>query len=501
MMVVTLHLPRPLPHQRVVLDDPSKRKVWRAGRRTGKSIAGMVAGTRGHGPRQPDGKRPLKGMLDGGNIAWVTKTYKQSEVIWRRLLKRFRPLEGVVVSIDREDKRIAMLHNDGALTVWSGHTRDALDNLRGDGYDGVLLDEAGYMDAEYAVAEVAETALLDTGGWLLVFSSTNAGWDGNGQRVTPSFLNRLCQECMDGTRPSWSHFHNRTEDNPRLDAEAVRTLRAEYPADSVTVQQEMDALLLAGGLLALLIDRNQVVMDRKVMVPSHWTWFAAIDWGYTHPWSFGLFAMNDAGTVTLVESATGRKQDPKGIEEACRAVMRAHNLTWDKVQYTVAGGDVFDEHGKSRGLSGPKINEQWQALGWTVLRSQASGSGKRVVSLNNLRHYLSEGQFRMFDTPENMRTLKVLESRITDPNDPEDVLKVDADADGRGGDDPFDMVRYGLFSRPITPKAPKPPRAADTSEGLMALAKKYGVPWSKKGGDDHGRSVRVPRVQDLEEIR
>lgn len=32
-----------------------------------------------------------------------------------------------------------------------------------------------------------------------------------------------------------------------------------------------------------------------------------------------------------------------------------------------------------------------------------------------------------------------------DPHRPEDVLKVDVDEDGNGGDDPYDTVRYGLM--------------------------------------------------------
>jgi len=32
-----------------------------------------------------------------------------------------------------------------------------------------------------------------------------------------------------------------------------------------------------------------------------------------------------------------------------------------------------------------------------------------------------------------------------DPRRPEDVLKVDCDEEGNGGDDPYDTARYGLM--------------------------------------------------------
>ena len=49
----------------------------------------------------------------------------------------------------------------------------------------------------------------------------------------------------------------------------------------------------------------------------------------------------------------------------------------------------------------------------------------------------------------------------TDPNRPDDVLKTDADADGRGGDDPYDAASYALM------EASRPPQgyAASPLEG------------------------------------
>lgn len=453
MTAAHLKLPRPLPFQSGVLNDPSPRKVLRAGRRFGKSVAGVVAATRGHGPLLPNGRRAMKGMLDGGNVAWVTKTYKQSKVLWRRLLRLFGPLEGSVVSIDREDRRIEMLKNGGALTVWTGHTRDAIDNLRGDAFDGVLLDEAAYIDAQYAIDEVIEPALLDTDGWLFVFSTPNGSWDGNEQRTIPSYFNRLCQAIFAGENAAWKQWHYRTEDNPCLPAEAVARLRASYPPDSPTAQQEMDASLIAGGLLALRFDAKEVLTPPRE-VPAHWTYFGAVDWGYSHPWSFGLYGVNESGVVTLVDSCSSRKQEPKEIARTVRDRLKARGLTFRSLGYTVAGGDVFDEHGKARGLSGDTIELQWVREGWPVRRSKASGPGMRVVSLNNMRTYFADGRFRVFDTPDNRRVLQCLATRITDPSNPEDVFKTDADANGKGGDDDYDMARYALFSRPILAKAP-----------------------------------------------
>jgi hypothetical protein len=65
--------------------------------------------------------------------------------------------------------------------------------------------------------------------------------------------------------------------------------------------------------------------------------------------------------------------------------------------------------------------------------------------------------FRIVDTPNNRRVVDTLLALVPDPHKPEDVLKVDADDQGRGGDDAGDMVRYGLASRVYVAAPPAPP--------------------------------------------
>jgi phage terminase large subunit len=46
------------------------------------------------------------------------------------------------------------------------------------------------------------------------------------------------------------------------------------------------------------------------------------------------------------------------------------------------------------------------------------------------------------------RLIETLPSLQHDPNRPEDVLKVDADEDGNGGDDAADALRYLAATKP-----------------------------------------------------
>ncbi len=68
-------------------------------------------------------------------------------------------------------------------------------------------------------------------------------------------------------------------------------------------------------------------------------------------------------------------------------------------------------------------------------------------AMPRLRFMRTEGNLWLFDQ---------LETLVCDPDDPEDVLKVNADPDtGLGGDDGYDSLRYGIASRPM-PAGPNP---------------------------------------------
>lgn len=204
----------------------------------------------------------------------------------------------------------------------------------------------------------------------------------------------------------------------------------------------------AGGGLALQMTKAHLVPAFDV--PGHWTFFSGFDWGYNHPFSWGLYAADEDGNVFCLDTATGRHMQPPAIADRFRAVLGDRTL-----RYTVAGHDVWADV-KARTEHVPTLMEQFVALGFPMARANIS----RIAGVQNVRRYLEparDGQpprFRLFDTPNNRAVFECLASRVSDPDHLEDVLKVDADESGTGGDDHYDQVRYALASRPMTAKAP-----------------------------------------------
>lgn len=200
----------------------------------------------------------------------------------------------------------------------------------------------------------------------------------------------------------------------------------------------------AGAGLAL--DMRAAHLIKPFEIPAHWTLFGAFDWGHNHPFSWGLYASDEDGNVYCLDTASGRKMQPPAIADRFRAILGDRT-----VRYTVAGHDVWADV-KARSEHVPTLFEQFAGLGFPMVKANIS----RVAGVQNLRRYLAGDppRFRLFDTPNNRAVFECLESRVSDPDAPEDVLKVDADDSGQGGDDHYDQVRYALASRPMVSKVP-----------------------------------------------
>lgn len=389
------------------------------------------------------------------DVVWIAPDYPQSRVIWAEDIKpRFKGLDGFRLN---EQERTVTADGAGTLHIRSA---EVIDGVRGIGsrLGGVIIDEAAHLDLEYAIRSVLRPALMDNQGWALFMSTTNAGPDGNHEKRLPSYFNVLCEQIRAGERnEEWVEFYGTAYDNSTLVTSEVDALVGEYPPDSPALKQEVFAELLRAGIgLALAeVSASAHIVDR-FPIPDYWTHFGAFDWGFNHPYAFGWFTVDTDGNVYLVDTMWGRGEQPDRIAAKVKAA-----VPLERLRYIHAGHDCWADL-KARGESVPTLAEQFQRAGWRRLEK---ANISRVSGLNNVRDYVhwqatqSEPErsprFRMFDTEGNRRVLAQLQAMQVDPKKVEDALKVDADQSGRGGDDGYDMVRYGLASRPLRGKIGK----------------------------------------------
>ncbi len=413
----------------------------------------MLSAIAGHGPGAPQSPA-FPGILQGGDVLWVAVDYPQlTTVLWREeLVPRFQDLS--YATLNGQDHTLS-LKGLGSLFLRSS---EALRGVRGMGKNlrGIVIDEAAHFDLEGALLNEVLPTLLDNGGWLIMMSTTNAGPDGNSDKRVPSFFNCVCEgiQAHEKRFAGWTEFYGTAFDNPKINHDGINELIGMYPEGSPALDQEVYAKLLKGGVgLALTELSTHVHMVPRFHIPDYWEHFGAFDWGFNHPYSFGWFTVDTDGNVYLVDTVWGREEQPETIGNKVAKV-----IPLEQLKAIDAGHDCWADV-KARGEKVPTIAEQLYRQGWKRLRK---ANISRVSGLNNLRDYLHwrktdteperVPRFRMFDTIGNRRLLAQLGSMQIDPDNLEDALKMDADQGGKGGDDGYDMLRYGLASRPIRSK-------------------------------------------------
>lgn len=396
-------------------------------------------------------------MLQGGDVVWFGPDYKQTQAVWREEIKpRFAGLPGVTVS--ESERRVTIDGLPGSLQVLSAENIDA---ARGRRLDGAIFDEAGYFDLDYAWNAVVRPALVDREGWALFISTTNAGLDGNSAKRVPSYFNMLCERAERGELGAdWAHFHTRTRDNTRLPVAEVEALYADYPPGSVTAAQELDAELGVAGGRYYTVDKAVHLIPSPVpddeqptqllpgKVPHWWEVWGAFDWGYAHWAVFGLFARDGDGVTYLLDSWWGRKQQDEDMAKAVGDMLDEWRVR-HRVDSIYAGHDCWAKI-TARGASGVTTAEVFLAAG-ILLRKADIDKANGGKALRRALAVDGQGRTRLYfvDDPkgQNRRVFHQVADIVPDPNDINKPCKVDADADGKGGDDGADMLRYAIATR------------------------------------------------------
>ncbi|RMF76357.1 MAG: hypothetical protein D6737_20290 [Chloroflexi bacterium] len=184
--------------QKTIVEARARFRIAVCGRRFGKTEIGK--------------HEIIYRAIRGGRCWWLSPTYQMASQVWRDLKAVLRPLEYVHIS---ESERRIDLPNGGMLAIRSTHIPD---NLRGEGLDFAVLDEAAFM-LPSVWPEVVRPMLLERRGEA-IFLSTPYGrnwfWD----------VYRLGE---DPAEAAYRSFHYTSYDNPQIARAEIDDLRRITP--------------------------------------------------------------------------------------------------------------------------------------------------------------------------------------------------------------------------------------------------------------------------------
>lgn len=216
---LTVTLPPLHDKQKVIQQDPRRFKIVRAGRRFGKTKLGV--------------REITEAGLSGGRAFWVAPTYKLAKPGWRDLRYLADQIPGAEI---RRGEMEILFPGGGEAAI---RTAQDPSNLRAEGLDYVVLDEAAYQP-EDIWWEVLRPSLVDRRGSAL-FISTPTGVQGWLYELWHAHENN----------PDWGLHHYSSYDNPFLD-----------PLELDGLREEMGELLFAQEILAEFVELSGSIIRR-----------------------------------------------------------------------------------------------------------------------------------------------------------------------------------------------------------------------------------------------
>lgn len=395
--------------------------------------------------------------FSGTNAAIFRKTYPELE--GNHIRKMFAEYPQLAQYYN-ESKKLLTLPNNSTIEFCYARNEKDLGNYQGREWDDLAVDEAGEW-LENLLMRLRQSNRSSTPGVRPRFILT-----GNPGGVGHAYLKKkFIQKKLDpGERPEdYEFIQALVDDNAALmdnDPDYVRILEAEKNEALRKAYRFGDWDIFAGQFFQELARDTHVIRDFPI--PNHWNKFGGYDFGFNHPASAGWFAVDEDGNVYLYRLWSKPKTY---VETQAQEFLKYPE---SKDIYFFAGHDCWTKKQVLREHNPPTVADEFLTHGITLKHAVID----RVPGASQLRSYL---QLRDSPTGKKAPRFYIFESCIAafdclarmvhDPDHIEDVLKVDAtEGDPDTGDDTYDMVRYGMMSRPpisdpIVPKHPVGSRA------------------------------------------
>ena len=229
------------------MDSPARFKVVACGRRWGKTELGKTSIL-------------TAAIAHNKRCWWLAPTRQMASQVWRDLKRAVRTLNGTSIS---ESERRIDLARGGMIAV---HSAWHPNNLRGEGLDFAVLDEAAFMDPRLWI-EIIRPMLATTRGRALFLSTPNGC----------NWFRDLHQLGADPEQSDWQSFHFPTADNPLIDPAELADIQALTP-DHVWKSEYLAQFSDDSGLVFRNISAAVAAQPFAEPQPGH-TYVAGVDWG------------------------------------------------------------------------------------------------------------------------------------------------------------------------------------------------------------------------------
>lgn len=370
-------------------------------------------------------------LFDGLSVLYLRKTGKAAQEQLTRLYGQ------LLQYVDCRATAFNIQFPNGSLITIGGYKDDneAL-KYQGQEYDLIIFEEATQL-SEHTMKTLMLSLRTSKAYRPRAFLPTNPLGIGHG------WYKRLYVDPHKKKQATDTVFIPATiDDNHFVDPEYVKELDDLVGAEKRAYRYgDFD---VAAGAYFETWDYEAHTYDASALtVYPDWEFAAGMDAGFHH-WNMTyLVAQAPDAQIYVIDEIAHRKQHPAAIAADIKATLATWGLSVDRLSYFKIGTDAFRQ---TLGQENT-VADQYRAHGITMTAADMS-PGSRVAGWQQIARLLGDPRNdklpRLRISRKCTRLIDLLPYLLRNPNNAEDVLKVNADDEGRGGDDAADALRYAL---------------------------------------------------------
>lgn len=377
----------------------------------------------------------------GLNVLYLRKAHNKGQEQMMGLIK------AVLARTDhkfRERMSPQLIFPNGS-TVRVGHYRNETEalNYQGLEYDDVVIEEATHLSQD--AYKTLRNSTRSSKGWRpRVYVSTNPLGTGH-LWFKKRFVDPEKHDIPPEEREHKTKFIFATvEDNKHVDAEYVDTLN-DLTGAKLQAFRFGNWDVSAGAYFSTW-DSDYHVVDNISEFDDSWSLWTAMDYGYKH-WNMWYLIGQQGEHIYLLAEMAHRFTGVKVIAQSYHDMLKKYGIDPLRIRYNVGGSDIFQRSGNTQ----QTVAENYQAEKIYIAPADTA-PGSRIAGAHHIMMLLGDPSNKDKPIPNLLRVCRRCEMFIDtfpylehDPHNPEDVLKVNVDEDGIGGDDAYDAARYGLY--------------------------------------------------------
>lgn len=279
----TIHLRRPHDKQEEIRQSTAKRKIVRAGRRSGKTaIAAEIC---------------VDKLLEGLRPLYATPTSDQLETWWFEVKRALA--EPIDAGIYKKNETEHTIEREGTKNRIKGKTAWNADMLRGDYSDFLVLDEFQLMNEDTWEVVGAPMLLDNNGDAMFIYTPPSLHSTGVSKARDPRHAAKMFKKAQEDKTGRWQAFHFTSHDNPHISVEALKELIQDMSRRSYRqeIMAEDDEIQLSWLVYGAFNERVCIIDDFPI--PKEWLIYSGHDFGGANP--AALFVAQDPATGHFYE--------------------------------------------------------------------------------------------------------------------------------------------------------------------------------------------------------